>query len=287
MVHCLHDRGFVLENVLRLLREPLLGNDFERRLLLGDSVLDEKHNTKGTDSEQVAHTEHISEAVELLALRLAIFIQERLREAIIISDPDFAHQNMITIIQILTAFRIMWFVVLVSFLVRTMLISHIPVLFFAKHFQTVDIETLLQDLLYLLALLLLLPLNTSLSLSKLFNSRFITIFAIATGIASFIINLLIMDRSTHGWGNAVWRLANVKLISIIAATVCIVPSWALFLLFPNYGQFLVLLRCVSTRSAYLIKVLMILYNCALCRRRGRRRGSCLLHIFVLFGFIMR
>ena len=79
MVHCLHDRRFIFKNALSLLGKSLLRNDLERGLLLRQPILDEKNDTEGANAEQVPHTEHICEAVKLLALGLAIFIEEGLR----------------------------------------------------------------------------------------------------------------------------------------------------------------------------------------------------------------
>lgn len=79
MVHRPHDRRLVLQDLLRPLRQLLLGDDLERRPFFCKTVFDEEDDAKGSHSEQVAHTKHLSEAIQLLALGLSIFLQERLR----------------------------------------------------------------------------------------------------------------------------------------------------------------------------------------------------------------
>ena len=66
----------VLQDLLRPLREILLRDDLQRRLLLGEAVLDEKDNSEGSNAKQVSHTEHLCEAIQLFALGRSIFVQE-------------------------------------------------------------------------------------------------------------------------------------------------------------------------------------------------------------------
>ena len=98
---------------------------------------------------------------------------------------------MVTIIQILTAFRVRLLVSIGLIIcirpVAMVIAALVSVLILTQHLQTVDVEPLLQNSFYLLAFLFLFPLNKRLSLAKLFNGHFIACLLLAIATVTILI----------------------------------------------------------------------------------------------------
>ena len=97
MLHSLHDGRLVFKHTLGTFAKIVLGDDLERRLLLGSSILDKKDDAKGANSQQITHTEHISEAIKLKVRSSSIFVDEGLRQVLVLVDPNLAHQHMVAV----------------------------------------------------------------------------------------------------------------------------------------------------------------------------------------------
>ena len=152
MVHRLHNSGLIFENFLRPCRQPFLGNDLQCGLFFSLSILDHQDDPKRTHAKQIAHTKHLRETVQLLSLRLSIFLQKGMRESLVVLNADFSHQHIVAISRVGRAVlqHHRWLEVLLPS--RTAILTVLFRALLPKHAKTVDIEALLEYFLDLLAL---------------------------------------------------------------------------------------------------------------------------------------
>ena len=106
-----------------------------------------KHDSERAIAKQVTHTEHISEAVQLLALCYSVLVDEGLWESFVALDADLLHKHVVAIVCVLglhidDQVTMLW--LFTACVVSTAVIICAIV---SKHSQTVDVESLFEHLL--------------------------------------------------------------------------------------------------------------------------------------------